>query len=176
MRDGQWTLDTPINERAGAGGVYTNIPDLLKWDENFYSGQVGGTAVLKKLQTQGTLNDGKTLPYAWGLQIGAVPRHADRRAQRIARRLPRAPHSLPVAAHVGRAAVQRERDRADDSRRAASRTSSSATRLPADGAGRGKRKRWRIPDAAAGGDARRDVARGLRRHLRRSPRSTVRLR
>jgi CubicO group peptidase (beta-lactamase class C family) len=70
MRDGKWTLDTPINERAGAGGVYTNIPDLLKWDENFYSGKVGGAEVLKRLQTQGTLNDGKTLPYAWGLQIG----------------------------------------------------------------------------------------------------------
>ena len=41
-REGQWTLDTPINERAGAGGLYTNIPDLLKWDENFYTGRVGG--------------------------------------------------------------------------------------------------------------------------------------
>jgi CubicO group peptidase (beta-lactamase class C family) len=71
QRDGQWTLDTPINERAGAGGIYTNIPDLLKWDENFYTGRVGGPDLLKTVQTQGTLNDGKTLAYAWGLQIGA---------------------------------------------------------------------------------------------------------
>ena len=70
QRDGQWTLDTPINERAGAGGVYTSIPDLLKWDENFYTGRVGGPDLLKQLQTPGTLNDGKTLPYAWGLQLG----------------------------------------------------------------------------------------------------------
>lgn len=69
-RAGQWTLDTPINERAGAGGLYTNIPDLQKWDENFYTGRVGGQNVLKQLQTRGTLNDGKTLAYAWGLQIG----------------------------------------------------------------------------------------------------------
>jgi len=69
-RDGQWTLDTPVNERAGAGGIYTSIPDLLKWDENFYTGRVGGSDVLKKIQTPGRLNDGKTLPYAWGLQIG----------------------------------------------------------------------------------------------------------
>jgi CubicO group peptidase (beta-lactamase class C family) len=69
-RAGQWTLDTPINERAGAGGLYTSIPDLQKWDENFYSGRVGGQDVLKQLQTRGTLNDGKTLAYAWGLQIG----------------------------------------------------------------------------------------------------------
>jgi CubicO group peptidase (beta-lactamase class C family) len=69
-RDGLWTLDTPVNERAGAGGVYTNIPDLLKWDENFYTGRVGGPDVLKRIQTQGKLNDGKTLTYAWGLEIG----------------------------------------------------------------------------------------------------------
>ena len=68
---GRWTLDTPINERAGAGGLYTNIPDLLKWDENFYTGRVGGPEVLKQIQKQGTLNDGKTLAYAWGLEIGA---------------------------------------------------------------------------------------------------------
>jgi hypothetical protein len=69
-RDGQWTLDTPINERAGAGGLYTSIPDLLKWDENFYTGKVGGAEVLKKIQTPGTLNNGTVLEYAWGLQIG----------------------------------------------------------------------------------------------------------
>jgi CubicO group peptidase (beta-lactamase class C family) len=69
-RAGQWTLDTPINERAGAGGLYTSIPDLQKWDENFYTGRVGGQDVLKRLQTRGTLNEGKTLAYAWGLQLG----------------------------------------------------------------------------------------------------------
>lgn len=69
-RAGAWTLDTPINERAGAGGLYTNVPDLLKWDENFYTGKVGGADLLKRLQARGTLNDGTTLPYAWGLQIG----------------------------------------------------------------------------------------------------------
>jgi CubicO group peptidase (beta-lactamase class C family) len=41
-RAGEWTLDTPVNEWAGAGGLYTNIPDLQKWDENFYTGRVGG--------------------------------------------------------------------------------------------------------------------------------------
>jgi hypothetical protein len=63
-------LDTPNNERAGAGGVFTNVRDLLKWDENFYQGRVGGPALLERLHTVGTLNDGKALDYAWGLQIG----------------------------------------------------------------------------------------------------------
>jgi CubicO group peptidase (beta-lactamase class C family) len=69
-RDGAWTLDTPINERAGAGGLYTSITELQKWDENFYSGAIGGATILKQLQTRGVLNDGKTIAYAWGLQIG----------------------------------------------------------------------------------------------------------
>ncbi|MEO6237728.1 MAG: serine hydrolase domain-containing protein [Vicinamibacterales bacterium] len=67
---GQWTLDTPINQRAGAGGLYTSIADLQKWDENFYTGRVGSAEVLKRMQTPGRLNDGKTLAYAWGLQVG----------------------------------------------------------------------------------------------------------
>jgi len=69
-RDGAWTLDTPINERAGAGGLYTSIPDLQKWDENFYSGKVGGKDVIDQLLTRGVLNNGRPLAYAWGLQIG----------------------------------------------------------------------------------------------------------
>jgi CubicO group peptidase (beta-lactamase class C family) len=66
---GAWTLDTPSNERAGAGGLYTNIPDLLRWDENFYSNTVGGAEVVKRLQTPAKLNDGMPLKYAWGLEV-----------------------------------------------------------------------------------------------------------
>jgi CubicO group peptidase (beta-lactamase class C family) len=67
---GRLLLDTPNNQRAGAGGLYTNIPDLLRWDENFYTGRVGGDDVLREMQTAGRLNDGKPLTYAWGLEIG----------------------------------------------------------------------------------------------------------
>jgi CubicO group peptidase (beta-lactamase class C family) len=69
-RAGEWTLNTPINERAGAGGVYTTVEDLQKWGENFYTGRVGGAALLKQVQTPGRLNGGRTLSYAWGLEIG----------------------------------------------------------------------------------------------------------
>jgi hypothetical protein len=66
---GSLQLDTPSNERAGAGGVYTNIRDLLRWDENFYDARVGGRGVIERLHTTEPLNDGKPSPYAWGLQI-----------------------------------------------------------------------------------------------------------
>ena len=63
-------LDTPSNERAGAGGVFTSVRDLLHWDENFYTGKVGGKALIEQVQTPGTLKNGKPLTYAWGLQVG----------------------------------------------------------------------------------------------------------
>ena len=66
---GAWRLETPSNERAGAGGVYTTVRDLLKWDENFYQPKVGDTALIERLQTAGKLNSGRVLDYAWGLQL-----------------------------------------------------------------------------------------------------------
>ena len=70
-------------------------------------GRSGAPGVLKKLQTRGKLNNGTTLAYAWGLQIGGY------------RGLPIVEHrgslggyrahlfAYSRAAHVGRAAVQR---------------------------------------------------------------------
>jgi CubicO group peptidase (beta-lactamase class C family) len=65
-----WRLETPSNERAGAGGLYTSVRDLLRWDQNFYAPKAGGDALVRQVQARGTLNDGSVLPYAWGLQIG----------------------------------------------------------------------------------------------------------
>ncbi len=68
--DGSVRLDTPSNERAGAGGVFTSVRELLHWDENFYTAKVGGRQVIDQLQVPGRLNDGAALTYGWGLQIG----------------------------------------------------------------------------------------------------------
>jgi CubicO group peptidase (beta-lactamase class C family) len=67
---GAWTLDTPNNERAGAGGLFTSVRDLVRWDENFYSPKVGDAALMKQVQTPGRLDGGGDLSYAWGLQVG----------------------------------------------------------------------------------------------------------
>jgi CubicO group peptidase (beta-lactamase class C family) len=67
---GEPRLDTPGGERVGAGGLFTNVRDLLRWDQNFYSGKVGGKALIDRVQTPGVLNSGSALTYAWGLQVG----------------------------------------------------------------------------------------------------------
>lgn len=67
---GAWRLDTPSNERAGAGGLYTSVRDLVRWDENFYAPKVGDSRLVARVQTPGRLSNGAELSYAWGLQIG----------------------------------------------------------------------------------------------------------
>lgn len=66
MADG-YKLDVSYFEQTGDGAVHTSVEDLLKWDENFYSGQVGGKDFLAELQEPGKLNSGKVLDYAKGL-------------------------------------------------------------------------------------------------------------
>jgi len=53
-------------DKVGAGGLYSTIDDLRKWDENFYTHQVGGEALQKLIHTRGILNNGDTLTYAFG--------------------------------------------------------------------------------------------------------------
>jgi CubicO group peptidase (beta-lactamase class C family) len=67
-KDG-YTLDVSYFEQTGDGAVHTSVEDLQKWDENFYSGQVGGKDFLAEIQEHGKLNGGKVLDYAKGLFI-----------------------------------------------------------------------------------------------------------
>ena len=55
-------------DKIGAGGLYTTLGDLLKWDQNFYQNKLG-QGFLETIHTRGVLNSGDTLPYAFGLQI-----------------------------------------------------------------------------------------------------------
>ena len=68
-KGGGYSLDVSYFEQTGDGAVHTSVEDLLKWDENFYSGQIGGKDFLSEIQEQGKLNSGKVLDYAKGLFI-----------------------------------------------------------------------------------------------------------
>src|SRR5262249_10810515 len=54
-------------EHAGPSRVATSIDDLARWDANFYEPRVGDRALIEKLRTRGTLDDGTPLDYALGL-------------------------------------------------------------------------------------------------------------
>jgi CubicO group peptidase (beta-lactamase class C family) len=67
--DGRFATSMSNFEQTGDGAVQTSIEDMQKWDENFYSGAVGGSQMLTALQTTAVLNDGKAQTYALGLTV-----------------------------------------------------------------------------------------------------------
>lgn len=69
-RDGRWRIDVWNNDIVGQGGLMTTVEDLQKWDENFYTGRVGGPRFLAQQLAQGRLADGTVLAYAFGLEVG----------------------------------------------------------------------------------------------------------
>ena len=56
-------------DKIGAGGLYSTVEDLAKWDANFYSHLVGGDALQALIHTRGVLANGDTLTYAFGNEV-----------------------------------------------------------------------------------------------------------
>jgi len=67
--NGGYRLNMPYGEESGDGMVHTTLEDLQKWDENFYTGKVGGKNFAAEMETNGKLDDGTTLEYAKGLRV-----------------------------------------------------------------------------------------------------------
>ena len=67
---GGWKINVWNNDIVGQGGLMTTLEELQKWDENFYTGTVGGRTLLSRQLERGVLNDGKQIAYAFGLEIG----------------------------------------------------------------------------------------------------------
>ena len=65
-----WKINVWNNDIVGQGGLMTTLEELQKWDENFYTGRVGGPTLLSRQLERGVLNDGKQIAYAFGLEIG----------------------------------------------------------------------------------------------------------
>jgi Beta-lactamase len=66
---GDYRLSVSYAEQNGDGMVQTSLEDLQKWDENFYSGRVGGRDLLHKMEQPGALTIGSSLDYAKGLSV-----------------------------------------------------------------------------------------------------------
>jgi CubicO group peptidase (beta-lactamase class C family) len=62
-------LRIPHYDTVGASSLLTTVEDLARWDENFYSHEVGGPALAAGMEELGQLNDGTRLNYAAGLEI-----------------------------------------------------------------------------------------------------------
>jgi CubicO group peptidase (beta-lactamase class C family) len=56
-------------DKVGAGGLYSTVRDLQRWDENYYTHKVGGPELQALIHTRGVLTSGDTLPYAFGNNV-----------------------------------------------------------------------------------------------------------
>src|SRR5262245_24509426 len=54
---------------SSSSSLFSTVGDLARWDENFYTGEVGGPALLAQMQEKGKLNNGNEIDYASGLEI-----------------------------------------------------------------------------------------------------------
>ncbi len=70
--DSTYALAMDIPASTGAGGIYSTLPDLEKWINNFNNPVLGDPILIQKLQTPFMLNNGDTMNYAFGLIIGQL--------------------------------------------------------------------------------------------------------
>ncbi|WP_271619494.1 serine hydrolase [Bradyrhizobium sp. CCBAU 51745] len=68
--DGQYQYIALTYSTVGPSSLFSTVGDLARWDENFYTGDVGGLTLLAEMQQKGKLNDGKEINYASGLSVG----------------------------------------------------------------------------------------------------------
>jgi CubicO group peptidase (beta-lactamase class C family) len=75
----EWQTSLLRTSIVGDAGLYSTVEDLAKWDRNFYTGRVGGRAVLQMMQERAVLTSGDTVSapiasgwrsYGAGLMLG----------------------------------------------------------------------------------------------------------
>ena len=68
--DEAWSQWLSTFDRVGSGGVYSSVRDMLGWERNWRSAEVGGAEVLARMLERGELADGTVLDYAMGVTHG----------------------------------------------------------------------------------------------------------
>jgi len=63
-----YTISISNWDETGDGNVYTTVRDLYLWDQAFYTNALGKD-LMDMLHTQGVLNSGKKIDYAFGLVV-----------------------------------------------------------------------------------------------------------
>ena len=56
-------------DKTGAGGLYSTVEDLARWDANFHTHRVGGSALQEMIHRRGVLANGDTLTYVFGNEV-----------------------------------------------------------------------------------------------------------
>jgi CubicO group peptidase (beta-lactamase class C family) len=67
---GTWTFTTNELEALGSSSLFSTAEDLAKWVMNFDDPKVGGREAFNLTRTRGRLNNGDSIPYAFGISHG----------------------------------------------------------------------------------------------------------
>jgi CubicO group peptidase (beta-lactamase class C family) len=68
--DGSYASVTNNLMALGSSSLFSTVENLAKWVMNFDDPKVGGAAAMALSRTRGKLNDGSTIPYAFGVSHG----------------------------------------------------------------------------------------------------------
>ena len=68
-RKGGYSISMTTLDMIGDGGIFTTVEDLAIWDTSFYGSKILNQSFWKKMTHVGTLNNGKKITYASGLDI-----------------------------------------------------------------------------------------------------------
>ena len=65
--DSSWRSVTNNLTALGSSSLMSSAEDMARWLMNFDDARVGGAAAMSLMRTRGVLNDGSTIPYAFGV-------------------------------------------------------------------------------------------------------------
>ncbi len=68
--DGSWHRAPDNLTALGSSSLFSTVDDLSRWVANFDDAAVGGRPAMGLARTRGVLNDGSTIPYAFGINHG----------------------------------------------------------------------------------------------------------
>lgn len=70
LTGGEYKKSLINNDITGSTNLYTTVEDMTLWSQNFANPVVGTPAVIRKMLTRGTLDNGDSTNYAAGLDTG----------------------------------------------------------------------------------------------------------
>lgn len=68
VNDSTFTINRPIENVHGNGGLLTTVQDLLVWNQALTDGRLGGQPFVEAMHRTGTLANGRGIAYGMGLQ------------------------------------------------------------------------------------------------------------
>ena len=73
LKNQEWVA--PLLNTTADGALYTNVPDMAKWDAALYAEKLLTMASFDRMWTPVTLNSGKTYDYGFGWHVSEVNGH-----------------------------------------------------------------------------------------------------